>query len=263
MRSALVGLGVLLTLQLSVGLAWAQAQQQNVCLANLYTELQKRNIPEKQKDFETDRDNAQKAIQAAIKAGTLGAGLDTIFSDSVQAIVCHIADTPNLPLVKAEQDTRLKEAVAKLRNLFQRIANPVAGADDLKDWLAKLQFARWIFSLGKNGKDRKTNQYIWNILRLELIVNNAGAPQEGVFAVPAGGTDIDLVLFSKNKIGATLATWNCPGAGPGGLKCFGLIQDAIVLLQTKDVANAATLLGAPQQGGAFAGGAGTFKSTRR
>lgn len=223
-----IGASVLLgALWLSVGPALAQGQQQRNCVADLFQKMQQMgipvNLPKDQKDFEADRDNAKAAIQKAIKAGTLAAGTDTQFTDSVETISCHLADTATWPLVKAEQDRRLTEAVAKLRNLFQRIANPAAGADDLKDWLAKLRFAYWALM-----KDPQTKDYIWHLLRLEL---------------PAGRTDIDLVLLGSNKIGANALAWACPGAGPGGLKCFGLIQDAIVLLRTKDVGNAAPLLG--------------------
>jgi hypothetical protein len=260
--SLLVGLvvGTLLFLWLSIWETAAQAQQQQRdCVADLFKEMQNLGIPvnlqKDPQDFKTDRNNAKNAIQNAIKANKLAAGEDTMFDKAVEAIACHLADTPNLPVVQAERQTRLKEAVAKLRNLFQRIANPVAGADDLKDWLAKLQFAFWPLSLGRN---QQTNQYIWNILRLELIVDNTGAPREGVFAVPAGGVYIDLILLSKDKIGNAMATWQCPG-GPVPEQCVGVIQDAIVLLKTKDVDNAAALLGAQQPDGTFAGGAGTLQ----
>lgn len=235
-----LAVGLLVALGLSIEPALAQAQQQNKCLADLFAELAKRGSQEKQKDFETDRDNATKAIQKAIKAGTLAAGTDTQFLDSVQAIVCHLVATATFPVVKAEQDRRLTEAVAKLRNLFQRIANPIAGADDLKDGLAKLRFAYWAL----RKKDPITKDYIWHFLRLEL---------------PAGGTDIDLVLHGRDRVGHPMIAWKCPGAGPGGLECTGLVQDAIILLKTKDVANAANLLGAPKAGGGFTGGAGSLQ----
>ena len=171
--------GVLLASWLSVGPALAQAQQQRNCVANLFQEMQRLgiavNLPKDQTDFETDRGNAAKAIQNAIKANTLAAGTDTQFADSVEAIACHLADTARIPLTIPERNTRLTDAVAKLRNLFQRIANPVAGAEDLKDWLAKLRFAYWALQ-----KDPNTNDYIWHFLRLELS---------------AGGQDIDLVLL--------------------------------------------------------------------
>jgi hypothetical protein len=257
--SLLVGLvvGTLLFLWLSIWETAAQAQQQQRdCVADLFKEMQNLGIPvnlqKDPQDFKTDRDNAKKAIQNAIKANTLAAGEDTMFNDAVEAIACHLADTPNLPVVQAERQTRLKEAVAKLRNLFQRIANPVAGADDLKDWLAKLFFLR-----KKNFLKKNNNQYVWNLVRLELVLNNAGAAQEpNVFAVPAGGTDVDLVLFAPLKIYSS--SWQC--ADLGGVQiCDYDFQNGLYFVQTKDVANANDVLFSRQGGQQVAGGEGTLQ----
>lgn len=262
-----IGASVLLgALWLSVGPDLAQGQQQRNCVADLFQKMQQMgiavNLPKDQKDFETDRDNAKAAIQKAIKAGTLAAGTDTQFTDSVETISCHLVDTATWPLVKAEQDRRLTEAVAKLRNLFQRIANPAAGADDLKDWLAKL------FFLGPKNFFRFSNaqgQYIWNLVRLELVLNQNGAAQEpGVFAIPATGTDVDLVLLGRRVItpdvpGKAGANWGCGVIG----RCsygFGVSnQDGLFFIQIKDIANANNVLFTQQGGQQVAGGLGTLQ----
>jgi hypothetical protein len=258
--SLLVGLvvGTLLFLWLSVWETAAQAQQQRDCVADLFKEMQNLgiqvNLQKDPQDFKTDRNNAKNAIQNAIKANKLAAGEDTMFDKAVEAIACHLADTPNLPVVQAERQTRLKEAVAKLRNLFQRIANPAAGADDLKDWLAKL------FFLAPEGflKFKRNGTYTWNLVRLELVLNQAGAAQEGQFVVQQGWTKVDLVLLALNFVSSQIVKhleWQCQG-----VSCFySLFLDGLFFIQTKDVDNANSVLFTQQGGQQVAGGQGTLQ----
>lgn len=249
---------VFLSLWFSVEIAQA-APKQDQCLKTVFTTLKSQNPDQDIKDFNADLDKAKKAIQAAINKKILDEKIDAMFEQSVQEIICHCAKTLDLlAAIKTslEQKTRLTEIVFKLRNLFQRIAKSDAKADDFKDWLAKL------FFLAPNGflklKDR-WGHYIWNLVRLELILDNTGAKREGIFVVQPSWTDVDLVLLGKEVVGGyrdgIRDLWPCGK----GKSCYYQIQDGLFFIQTSAVTNANAVLYTQQGGQQVAGGPGTLQ----
>lgn len=255
---------VFLNLWLSASMAQA-APKQDQCLRAVFTAINSQNPEQDTKDFKADLNKAMQALQNAPNFGNKPAAQ---LVASTFAIVCHLRDTVRLTAVAAEQQMRLKEAIAKLRNIFQRIvqANTLTEADKIKDWLAKL------FFLGPDKflhpKFKVNNLYIWNLVRLELVLNNAGAAQEGgVFAVPAGGTDVDLIMLGKPAIdsnkreeqGRERVPWPCELSSTQIKACIYGYQDGLFFIQIKDVANVDDVLFTQQGGQQVAGGEGTLQ----
>jgi hypothetical protein len=255
---------VFLNLWLSASMAQA-APKQDQCLRAVFTAIKSQNPEQDTKDFKADLNKAMQALQNAPNFGNKPAAQ---LVASTFAIVCHLRDTVRLTAVAAEQQMRLKEAIAKLRNIFQRIvqANTLTEADKIKDWLAKL------FFLGPDKflhpKFKVNNLYIWNLVRLELVLNNAGAAQEGgVFAVPAGGTDVDLIMLGRPAIdsnkreeqGRERVPWPCELSSTQIKACIYDYQDGLFFIQIKDVANANDVLFTQQGGQQVAGGEGTLQ----
>jgi hypothetical protein len=241
------------------------APKQDQCLRAVFTAINSQNPEQDTKDFKADLNKAMQALQNAPNFGNKPAAQ---LVASTFAIVCHLRDTVRLTAVAAEQQMRLKEAIAKLRNIFQRIvqANTLTEADKIKDWLAKL------FFLGPDKflhpKFKVNNLYIWNLVRLELVLNNAGAAQEGgVFAVPAGGTDVDLIMLGKPAIdsnkreeqGRERVPWPCELSSTQIKACIYGYQDGLFFIQIKDVANVDDVLFTQQGGQQVAGGEGTLQ----
>lgn len=262
---------VFLNLWLSAEMSQA-APKQDQCLQAVFTALKSKNPDQDTKDFKADLD---KAIKALKNAPNFGAALAGQLQISTFAIVCHLRDTvdtvPPLRVAATERQKRLKEAIAKLRNIFQRIAqaNFLLEADKIKDWLAKL------FFMGPDNFlkfKQNAKKYVWNLVRLELILDNTGAEQEGVFLVQVGWTDVDLVLFSSPRIdsntrvdpqnpGQTRTLWGC-ALDPNATKlvtCTYADQDGLFFVQIKDTDDAKNVLFTPQGGQQVAGGQDTLQ----
>lgn len=255
---------VFLSLWFSVEIAQA-APKQEQCLKTVFTTLESQNPDQDIKDFNADLNKAKKAIQNAPNFGPGPAGQLII---AVSAIVCHLAEA-KLQVTSKEQKMRLTEAIAKLRNIFKRIAqaNFLTEADKIKDWLAKLFF----LEPDKFLKFKVNHDYLWNLIRLELILDNTGKAQEpDVFVVQPGWADIDLILLSRSRIdsnerisprGQTTKHWGCaldPNA-TNLVLCTYAPQDGLFFVQTKDVDNANDVLFTQQGGRQVAGGQDTLQ----